>query len=96
MSAIYEIKAKEYKKSPLWKECKLQTYFTGKGLIDYFIIIEGPSQSSRSKLDSTTLTKTKKELFIKLEKDYEDTKGNIEEQASIVYDFGDSRSERVP
>ncbi|KAH8744409.1 hypothetical protein BGZ57DRAFT_862710 [Hyaloscypha finlandica] len=34
---------------------------------------------------------TKKELFIKLEKDYEDTKGDIEEQASIVYNFGDSR-----
>ena len=35
-------------------------------------------------------------MFVKLEKDYEDVKGDIEEQASIVYDFGDSRSERVP
>ena len=96
MSAVHEIKAKEHEKSPLWKECKLQTYFTGKGLIDYFVIVEGPSQSSRSKLDSARLTETEEELFVKLEKDYEDVKGDIEEQASIVYDFGDSRSERVP
>lgn len=34
--------------------------------------------------------------MIKIEKDYEDVKANIEEQASIVYDFGDSKSERVP
>ena len=95
ISTVYEIKVKEYEKSLLQKEYKLQTYFTRKGLIDYFIVIEGPSQSSRSKLDSTILIKTKKELFIKLEKDYEDTKGDIEEQASIVYNFGDSRSERV-
>jgi len=35
-------------------------------------------------------------LFVKLEKDYEDVKGDIEEQASIVRDFGDSKSERMP
>jgi hypothetical protein len=34
-------------------------------------------------------------LFVKLEKDYKDVKDDIEEQASIVYDFGDSRPERV-
>ena len=32
---------------------------------------------------------------MKLEKDYKDVKGDIEEQANIVHDFGDSRSERV-
>jgi len=35
-------------------------------------------------------------LFAKLEKDHKDVKGDVEEQASIVHDFGDSRSERVP
>ena len=35
-------------------------------------------------------------LFKKLEKDYENVKGDIEQQASIVHDFRDSRSERVP
>jgi hypothetical protein len=64
-------------------------------LIDYFVIVEGPSQSSRSTLDSARLTKTKEELFVKLEKDYADVKVDIEEQASIVHDIGDSRAERV-
>ena len=63
----------------MWKEYKLQTYFTGKGLIDYFVVVEGPSQSSRSKLDSARLTRLEEELFIKPEKDYEDVNGDIEE-----------------
>ena len=96
MPTIYEIKVKEYEKSLLQKECKLQTYFTRKGLIDYFIIVEATSQSSRSKLDSARLIKTKEELFIQLEKDYDDVKVDIKEQASIVYNIRDSRLERVP
>ena len=65
-------------------------------MIDYFIVAGVSSQSSRSKLYSTRLTKTKEELFVKLEKDYDDVKVDIKEQASIVYDIRDSRSERVP
>ena len=96
VASIHKIKATEHKKSPLWEACKLQTYFTGHGRIDYFVVIEVPSQSSRSKLDSARLTKTEEELFVKLEKDYDDVKVDIEEQANIVHDIGDSRSERVP
>ena len=29
--------------APLWKACKLQTYFTGKGRIDYFVVKGSPS-----------------------------------------------------
>jgi hypothetical protein len=43
-----------------------------------------------------TLTQPKKELFAKLEKDYTDVKKHIKEQVSIVYNFKDSRSKRVP
>jgi hypothetical protein len=35
-------------------------------------------------------------LFAKLKKDYIDVKEDIKEQASIVHNFRDSRSERVP
>ncbi|EWZ78556.1 hypothetical protein FOWG_17204 [Fusarium oxysporum f. sp. lycopersici MN25] len=31
---------------PLWRSCRLQTYFTAKGLIDYFVI-DDPSTSPR-------------------------------------------------
>ena len=96
VASIHKIKATEHRRSPLWDACKLQTYFTGHGRLNYFVVIEMPSQSSRSKLDSARLTKTEEELFAKLEKDYDDVKVDIEEQASIVHDVGDSRSERVP
>ena len=46
--------------------------------------------------DFTLLIKPEKELFIKLEKDYSNIKGDIKEQASIIYNFRDSRLERVP
>ena len=58
--------------------------------------MKGSSQSSISKLESTRIIKAKEILFIELEKDYKDIKVNIEEQVSIVYNFGDSKSERVP
>ena len=35
-------------------------------------------------------------MFIKLEEDYKNVKGDIKEQASIVHDFGDSKSKRMP
>ena len=35
-------------------------------------------------------------LFERLEEDYKEVRDDIEEQASIVHDFGDSRSARVP
>ena len=35
-------------------------------------------------------------LFKKLEADYKGVKDDIEKQASVVHDFGDSKSARVP
>ena len=54
-------------------------YFIKKSLIEYFIIIESPNQSNKSKLNTVRLIKIKEELFIKLEKNYENIKGDIEE-----------------
>ncbi|KAF4611388.1 hypothetical protein G7Y89_g15625 [Cudoniella acicularis] len=53
----------------------------------------GVSEQAR---DSALLTQPEKELFKKLEKDYKDMKCDIEEQATIVQDIRDLRSERVP
>ena len=46
--------------------------------------------------DFALLAELEEELFIKLEKDYNDIRGDIKKQASIIYDFRDSRLERVP
>jgi hypothetical protein len=96
MASTHSTKATEHKTTPLWKDCKLQTYFTGHGRIDYFVVTEARNQTSRSKLDAAISTEAEAALFVKLEKDYGNVKADIEEQASIVHDFGDSKSERMP
>lgn len=42
------------------------------------------------------ITQPEKALCEKLERDCQGVTRDLEEQASVVYDFGDSRSERVP
>ena len=46
--------------------------------------------------DFALLIELEEELFIKLEKDYSNIRGDIKEQANIVYNFRDSRLKRVP
>jgi hypothetical protein len=98
MPLVHQIKATVHDKTPLWKEVKLQTYFTAHGRIDYFVVIDDEKKGILGSDNSLALLlpQPEKELFLKLEKDYEAVKGDIEKQASVVYDFGNSRSERVP
>jgi hypothetical protein len=74
-------KAKEHKSTPLWKECRLQTYFTAKGRIDYFLVAGDGEQDrvSRQTIDPAPLIQPEKELFEKLEKDYKDVKCDLKE-----------------
>jgi hypothetical protein len=85
-------KAKEHMSTALWEECTLQTFFTGKGRIDYFVVV--PKKDNQ--MVATPRTEGERALFKRLEKDYKGVRDDIEEQASIVHDFGDSRSARVP
>jgi hypothetical protein len=87
-----------------WYYIVLQMYFTAKGRVDYFVVVgvgddedyKGGVAVARSGggLWPSLLTGLETELFAKLEQDYKDVEGDLEEQASIVYDFRDSRSER--
>lgn len=76
----------------------MQSYFTTRSRVDYFVVTEEKAEdgSRGVPVDSIPLSQPEKDLFVKLEKDYDDVKVDIEEQASIVHDIGDSRSERVP
>ena len=96
MSSVHQIKAAVYNSCVQWSTVKLQTYFTAFGRIDYFVVKENAKANAISNDPSLLITQPEKELFEKLEKDYKDVKVDIEEQANIVYDIGDSRSERVP
>lgn len=53
-------------------------------------------KASEAIVHATSLSQSEKDLFVMLENDYKAVKGDTEEQASIVHDFGDSKSERIP
>ncbi|KFZ24597.1 hypothetical protein V502_00922, partial [Pseudogymnoascus sp. VKM F-4520 (FW-2644)] len=97
VSSTHKVKAAEHKTSPLWRECTLQTYFVGRGRVKYFVVVDNKKLGKLNTSElSTALKEEEKELFIKLEDDYQDVKGDIEKQAGIVQDFGDSQSAWVP
>jgi hypothetical protein len=78
-------KAKEHDVTPLWREYRLQTYFTAKGRIDYFVVTDNEEKGgvSARASDSVLLTRPEKELFKNLKKDCKDVKRDLEEQASL-------------
>jgi hypothetical protein len=86
MSLAHQIKVAVHDKTALWKEVKLQTYFTGHGRIDYFVVVDNKEKGgvSEQASDSVLLTQPERELFKKLEKDYKDVKCDLEEQATVV------------
>jgi hypothetical protein len=94
-AACHKTKARSHESSQSWKECKLQTYFTAKGRINYFVVVEREKGGETAR-GSMSLTEPEKELFKQLEKDYKDVKCDLKEQATVVQDIGDSRSKRVP
>ncbi|KAH6974032.1 hypothetical protein EDB80DRAFT_693274 [Ilyonectria destructans] len=98
-------KASQHKQdAPLWRACKLQTYFTAKGRIDYFIV-EGPSSSSSSASRGEAsvlgfltppLSQEEGKLFDGLKVDIVQASRDLEEKAGVVQDVGESRADRVP
>lgn len=97
MGSAHKTRTSSHTSNPLWKECKLQTYFTAKGRIDYFVVVDNEKSGVSATVgDFAPLPGPETELFATLETDYKDVKCDLEEQASVVRDFGDSQSERVP
>ena len=95
MPSVHHIKATTHKRSALWKECMLQTYFTAKGLIDYFVVVEGKKldlgQFAAASGDPL-LTEGEKAYFEKVEKDFKKVKEEVAKEAGIVHDFEDSQA----
>jgi hypothetical protein len=78
----------------LYKECKLQTYFIAKGLIDYFVVVDNnrSKEHTFAAANEPILTKGEKACFERIEVDYEKIKEEIAKEAGIVHDFKDSWS----
>jgi superfamily II DNA or RNA helicase len=91
--------------TPLWTACRLQTYFTAKGRIDYFVI-EGPSpppstpipSRGGSTLDLLTppLSQEEGKLFGELKADITQAACDLDEKAKVVQAIEESRADRVP
>ena len=88
-------KPKEHGTVLLWEKCLLQTYFTRKGQIEYFIVVDNCQNSDISIDPETTASRRvrESELFAQMEKGYLDAEDDLRKEASVVHDFGNSRSE---
>jgi hypothetical protein len=95
---LHSRKAKEHETTSLWQGCRLQSYFTAGSRVDYFVVTDDTKKGRVPDHGRVAVSSTKpeQELFVKLEKDNKDVKGDIEEQASVVHDFWDSKSESIP
>jgi hypothetical protein len=83
----------------LWAECTLQTYFVGKGRIDFFIVVVDKKEDNSSGGNGQgpmPLTEPQKASLEEIEKDFGGVKDDIAKQTGIVQGFEDSRSVRVP
>ncbi|KAJ3453736.1 hypothetical protein MRS44_018368 [Fusarium solani] len=96
------MKASQHREAvPLWRGCMLQTYFTAKGRIDYFIV-EEPSLSSSPSGEVSALrfllppSQEEGKLFNELKADLAQASRDLEEQAGVMQDVGESRADRVP
>lgn len=71
---------------PSWAECALQTYFIGKGRIDYFVVVEPEDEKEGSgQQGPIPVTEPQKAYLEGLEKDIvEGVKEDIAKQADIV------------
>ncbi|SCO24437.1 uncharacterized protein FFE2_15974 [Fusarium fujikuroi] len=87
---------------PLWRACKLQTYFTAKGLIDYFLVKEDPSLPltegalAGSGLAMASTSQEEGKLFKDLKADIIQASRDLDKEAEIMQDVKASRADRVP
>ncbi|SCO86116.1 uncharacterized protein FRV6_10243 [Fusarium oxysporum] len=100
---VHGRKASEHTNAmPLWRACKLQTYFTAKGLIDYFLVEEDPSLPltggalAGSGLAMASTSQEEGKLFEDLKADIIQASHDLDKEAEIVQDVEASRADRVP
>ncbi|KAI7761667.1 hypothetical protein LZL87_014103 [Fusarium oxysporum] len=99
---VHGRKASEHTNAmPLWRACKLQTYFTAKGLIDYFVFEEDPflpttgGALAGSGLAMASTLQEEGKLFEDLKADIIQASRDLDEEAEIVQDGPTAEANRV-
>lgn len=86
--------------APLWRACKLQTYFTAKGRIDYFVVAEeerpSPSSLPATGRGEPAPSQEEGKLFDDLKADIIQASHDLDSKAEIVQGVEVSRADRVP
>ncbi|PKK43131.1 hypothetical protein CI102_13474 [Trichoderma harzianum] len=95
--AKHGLPAKSHKVRPPWQECRLQTYFTAKGRIDYFVVLEADDgKKGATRTGGVRMTEPEEELFGRLEQDAKAAAHDLNKKAGIVPVTDGSRRERIP
>ncbi|RSL77165.1 hypothetical protein CEP52_017736, partial [Fusarium oligoseptatum] len=89
----------------LWRACKLQTYFTAKGLIDYFPVVDSPVGATAIQAggggeegisSGPALSEQEKDLFASIRADNINASEDARELAGIVEGGAGTRADRIP
>jgi superfamily II DNA or RNA helicase len=93
VSKIHQQKPALHRKSPLWRTCKLQTFFAETRLVRYFVIDEttGAIDAGTESLDSGEA-----DFFRQLNEDAAVAEEDAKAEANIVHGFGSHRSAVMP
>ena len=91
------------KGEPLWAGCTLQTYYTAKGLIDYFVVIEPEDTAQGFILDATAgavglsgppLSSPERRMFDGLRESVRQADRDLDAKAAVIEDPGQGRADR--
>ncbi|EAQ91762.1 hypothetical protein CHGG_03697 [Chaetomium globosum CBS 148.51] len=89
---------------PLWRSCTLQTYFTARQLVDYFVVVEpggmGQGQGSDTSgevvggLGDPPPSSPERRMFDGLREDIRQADRDLDAKAAVVEDPGEGRADR--
>jgi hypothetical protein len=99
VSKAHQQKPALHKKSPLWRECKLQTFFAENHWIRYFVVEERGAAARGSpeySLTAAGLDIGEQDFFKRLENDAAIAEEDAKAEANLVHGFDSHRSAVVP
>ena len=98
VSKAHQQKPALHEKSPLWRGCKLQTFFAENRWVRYFVVEEGEAAARGSSECSFTggLDSREADFFTQLDEDAAIADEDAKAEANTVHGFGSHKSAVVP
>ncbi len=92
MAKVYQQKLVSHKKSPLWRACKLQTFFAKKQHIWYFVADNAKGATGALDASTKSVDSGEVDFFKQLSEDVTVIEEDAKAEANIVYGFGSHKS----